>query len=81
MSNLFGRVADLWDIYTNDSDLINNKPWSFYGLDSLDRVEFVFDLEDEFGITITDDEEESIRNMTLDQVTELVAWKIQEKKG
>jgi acyl carrier protein len=49
-----------------------------FGMDELDRVEIAFDLEDEFGIEISD--EELFHGLTIGGVVEIIKAKIGPKK-
>jgi len=48
------------------------------GIDSLDRIEFMFDLEDEFGIKIPDRE---VKIITINDMVETIEKLVEEQKA
>ena len=49
------------------------------GADSLDTVEMIMEIEDEFGIEIPDEDAEKL--VTVGEATEYVKHKVEEKEG
>lgn len=62
-------VKTLEDIALQGHEILPNSTWEEMGLDSLDKVEVMMDLEDEFGIEIPDEV-----MSYLDNVEEIVEY-------
>jgi acyl carrier protein len=45
-----------------DTEIINATSWANLGLDSLDTVELIMQMEDTFNITVEDDDAEKLKN-------------------
>jgi acyl carrier protein len=45
-----------------DAEIINATSWTNLGLDSLDTVELIMQMEDTFNITVEDDDAEKLKN-------------------
>jgi acyl carrier protein len=45
-----------------DTEIINATSWTNLGLDSLDTVELIMQMEDTFNITVEDDDAEKLKN-------------------
>jgi len=58
----------------NIKEIDPNATLNTYGLDSLDLVEFIFEIEDKYGITFEEDETMNIK--TVGGLVELILKKI-----
>lgn len=59
-------------------DISREKTFDQLGADSLDKIEIIMDIEDEFCISIADDETEAVK--TVEDAIRLVEAKEKEKK-
>ncbi len=75
LSNFLRETMRKKDLQINPEDNLMEKT----GLDSMGAVEFIFKLEDEFGISIDDTEAQRIQ--TLSRAAELVLEKLENKQG
>jgi len=46
----------------SDEEIINSAKWNDLGFDSLQTVELIMKIEDEFDITIEDEDAETLKN-------------------
>ena len=72
INDKIGSAIDSIDVISRE------KTFDELGADSLDKVEIVMDIEDEFCISISDDEAEAVK--TVDNAVSLVEAKEKEKK-
>lgn len=72
INDKIGSAIDSIDVISRE------KTFDELGADSLDKVEIVMDIEDEFQVAISDEEGEAVKTMS-DAVT-LVEAKLKEKK-
>lgn len=57
-------------------DSIKNSTFQTLGLDSLDVVDFTYEVEKEFCIELSQEERESITNLTVEQFCDMVLLKV-----
>ncbi len=73
------KLCDLLGIQRGDALILDNSLYDAYGMDSLDIIEFVMELEDVFAIEIPD--EDAARLATLGEIVRYVDSRITRKKG
>lgn len=61
------------------ADVKDDEPWPAMGADSLDAVELVMQIEDEFGIEVPDEEAEALK--TINQWEGYVDARVAAKKA
>ncbi len=70
----FNEISDIDGLVSNESDF-----YADFGYDSLDGVELLMDIEDEFDISIPDEDVENIR--TVGQLIEYIEGRENDKSN
>ena len=72
--NLHEKVSNIFTKYSKNADINNDTSLKELGLDSLDLVEVLMDIEEEFGIEFED--EEMMALSTVNDVLAIIERKI-----
>jgi acyl carrier protein len=81
--NIIDKVLNIIreEMYINcDNVTVESKFHDDLGFDSLDCVEFIIAIEDEFFISIPDEEAENFYNKTVGQFCDLIEFKVNKSK-